>query len=372
MAIGELHVERSPAVSRRRRAQYALWGEARSGGAYNSHLVSIAVFAALAFGGLISTWLAAWLLVCFVAALRLDERPWQRKINLLVLPGQMFLYAQLWAQAALDALPFYALAFVLYVASVRYLEPLNLTISSFVVLYSIFMALRTYWLARSLWLVRYRWEDAGAWLAVREANLRTPQAAAGHLAWSYFLGNIGLVIRCGIQVVTIAGFEGLRQRLDLDLTRHATAAAQLPVIFAGAVAIWGVTLWPAIKRALLIYYRVHRTLHENRALYSCIHGIHHRGVLPTPLDSGTISPAEFWMTEMAIPAITLLPNWYFCLVQLALGLFGHWPSHDARTHWASAQHHLHHHRLFRVNLGLRPAEDKEFGTLYPPRPAAAS
>ena len=136
--------------------------------------------------------------------------------------------------------------------------------------------------------------------------------------------------------------------------------------------IWLATLWPAIKRALLIYYRTHRTFHANRPLYSSIHSIHHRGVLPTQLDSGTISPAEFWITEMVVPSAALVPNWYFVIIQVVLAFFGHLPSHDTGTRWAMSQHHLHHHRLFRVNLGLTSAEDAEFGTLFTAKKPAAT
>lgn len=365
MASGALPLDsNTPAPLARRRGEYALLGHARAGGEYNSHLLSFVVFAAIAALGWMNVWLFGWLVTCLAAALLIDDRPWRIKVNLSAMPGQLGLYLQVLAQAAWDLFPFYVLAYGLYVCTVPYIAPLNLAVSSFVLLYAIFMIGRTCYLVVCLWRLGFRWESAGRTFEVHKANLHSRSAAIRHVLWAYFLGNIGIVVRCGIQVVTLSGFELLRQRSNMDLLEYPAAAPHLFTIFVVAVVIWLATLWPSINRMLLVYYRTHRTFHANYPLFSSIHSIHHLGVLPTPLDSGTISPAEFWITEMAVPTVAIVPNWYFTIVEIILAIAGHLPAHDVGTRWAFSQHHVQHHRRLKVNLGLTSATDAEFGTLY--------
>jgi sterol desaturase/sphingolipid hydroxylase (fatty acid hydroxylase superfamily) len=344
-------------------AEYRVYGRAKTGGVYNSHLVSGVVFAALGAIGAISIWLVLWIEVCLLAAFVLDRRSWTRKVSLTAIPGQLMLYSQVLVQVLRDAALVYALAFALYVCVAPTLNPWNVAISSFVMLYGFYMVLRLYWLARYLWVLSFRWEDAGRTFQVREANLKSRAMAINHVLWAFFLGNVGLVVRCASQVVTIALFEFLRQRLNLDLTGHAALSPHLTTIFWGAAAVWLITLWPAIQPALWVYYRAHRAFHHCRPLYDSIHSIHHRAVLPTPLDSGTISPLEFGITEMAAPTVTLLPNWYWTIVQVIIALAGHVPSHNAGTFSKLAQHHLLHHRYFTANYGLFPRQDRRYSTL---------
>lgn len=364
MATGILNrLPHTHADERTRRPDYELRGKGVAGGAYNGHVAFLAVLVALSAARWFDWWLLAWIGASFAAAILLDQRSWRRKVNISALPSQCVLYAQVFIQAAWDALPAYVWAFVLYICSAPLVAPMNLPVSSFVLLYAFFLVVRTCYVSYYLWRLRFCWSNAGRTFARHEANLKSSSSAVSHVLWAYCLGNVGLVVRCGVQVTTIGGLEWLRQRCSLDLTQLPISHAQLLLILAGAVAAWLVTFWWAIRRALLIYYRTHRTFHDNPALYSSIHGIHHRGVLPTPLDSGTISPAEFWITEMSLPSACLVPNWWFALGQIALAIIGHWPSHDSGTRLTISQHHLLHHRHLRVNLGLTPAEDAEFGTL---------
>jgi len=372
MATSVLELEQVGAAPDVRGAEYPLYGQAPRGGPYNSHLVSAAVFVALSALGLVSSWLTVWVGVCLAAAMLLDDRSWKRKVVPAAIPGQLALYVQVLARAALDALPYYAFAYLVYVCVAPLWLWTNLAISSFVMLYGFYMVVRAWWLVRYLWLLSFRWENAGRTFAVHEANLHSRPAAIRHVLWSYFLGNIGLVIRCASQVLTISLFEWLRRWSSMDLVSHPTFGANyLPIAVAVAV-LWIATFWLAIRRALLIYYRTHRTFHNCGPLYDSIHSIHHRGVLPTPLDSGTISPAEFIITEMALPAATVVPNWWWTTSQIVLAFAGHWASHDAGTQRKFPQHHLHHHRLFNVNFGLSPAEDAQFGTLYTEETNAAT
>jgi sterol desaturase/sphingolipid hydroxylase (fatty acid hydroxylase superfamily) len=347
-----------------RGAEYPVRGKAHRGGAYNSHLASAAVFVALTAAGLMALSLTVWIGLCLVAALFLDARPWSAKVAPRAMVGQFKLYLQVLLGAARDAFPYYLFAYLVYVCVAPLWLPYNLAISSFVMLYAFNMLIRGYWVIRYLALLWFRWDKAGRTFEVRQANLRSRSFAIRHVLWSYFLGNVGLVIRCSSQVLTIALFEYVRTTLGMDLTKHTGFRPHLLSICIAATIVWLAAMWPAVRRALLVYYRTHRTFHHCGPLYDSVHGIHHRAVLPTPLDAGTISPAELIITEMAFPVGTLVPNWWWTIAQMILGFVGHWPSHDTGTQHKFSQHHLHHHRYFTVNFGLSPAEDARFGTLH--------
>jgi hypothetical protein len=370
MATSILDIAPPAAAPEARGAEYPLYGAAARGGPYNSHLVSALVFVALAAVGWAPLWLTAWVVICLILGMSFDARPLQRKIVLAAIPSQTMLYAQVFARAAWDALPFYVFAYFVYIFAAPLWLWTNVAVSSFILLYGVYMAVRAWWLVRYLWLLGYRWEAAGRTFAVHEANLKSRSMALRHVLWAYFLGNIGLVVRCASQVMTIALFEWVRVSTAVDPWRFPALRDHRVVIGLVVAVIWLATFWWAIKRALLVYYRTHRTFHNCPPLYDSIHSIHHRGVLPTPLDSGTISPAEFIITEMALPGGMIVPNWWWTIAQIVLGVFGHWASHDAGTTMTFPQHHLHHHRYFSVNFGLSPAEDARFGTLYVAPPNA--
>ncbi len=345
-------------------AEYRIFGTAPNGGAYNSHLVSGLVFALLAAVGAMNIWLMLWLNGCLVAAIFLDSRTMKRKVALRAMPAQVFLYLQVLGRAALHALPYYAFAFVIYVCVAPVVLPLNLAVSSFVMLYGLYMAVRLIWLFWYLYVLTFRWGNAGRVFANQQANLKSQPIAIRHVLWAYFLGNVGLVVRCASQVITIALFEFLRQSFSLDLTTYPDAAPYTMTIFIVAAVIWLATFWWAVQPALVVYYRTHRTFHTCRPLYDSIHSIHHRGVLPTQLDSGTISPFEFFITEMMLPVAALAPNWYWTIGQIVVAVAGHLPSHDTNTWMKTGHHHLLHHRYFNVNFGLLPREDVKYGTQY--------
>ncbi|QDS88722.1 hypothetical protein EC9_29140 [Rosistilla ulvae] len=353
-------------------AEYPLMGSAVGGGSYNSHLVAGVLFIGLAAIGAIDWWLVAWIDGCLAIGLLLDRRTMNRKIALRAMPGQMLLYSQVALRAAVHMFPYYAFAFVLYLGMAPVVLPLNFAISSFVMLYGFYMLLRVYWLVHYLWVLNFRWEHAGRTFQTHQANLKTRRSAIQHVLWAFFLGNVGLVVRCSSQVITIAGFEYLRQSLNLDLTQHPTLNVHVMSIFWGTVVVWLATFWFMLQPTFLIYYRVHRTFHSCRPLYDSVHSIHHRGVLPTQLDSGTISPLEFALTEYNLPAGMLVPNWYWTLGQIILAFAGHLPSHDTNTWMKTGHHHLLHHRLFNVNFGLIAREDKRYGSFYCEPPQAAS
>lgn len=352
-------------------AEYRLFGAATGGGAYNSHLVAGLFFIGLSAFGVVDWRLTIWLDACLVFGLFLDRRSMNRKLALAAIPGQMLLYSQVALRAAVHVAPYYLFAFVLYLGMAPIILPLNLVISSFSMLYGFYMLIRLFWLIRYLWVLNFRWHDAGRVFEVQQANLKSQSLAIRHVLWAYFLGNVGLVVRCASQVITIGAFELLRQRLDLDITKYPQLNTHVMSIFWGTVAIWLATFWFALQPAFLIYYRVHRTFHASRPLYDSVHSIHHRGVLPTPLDSGTISPLEFALTELNLPAGMLVPNWYWTLGQILLAIAGHFPSHESNTWMKTGHHHLLHHRLFNVNFGLIAREDKRYGSYYTEAPQSA-
>ncbi len=365
MAIGLLDSVWSAAPTTSvERSQYVVHGKAPNGGLYNSHLVSVAVMVALGGLQLLSPWLAVWIVVSLAAALLVDTRSWKQKVKLTAIPGQLWLYLQVFVQAAWDAFPFFVLAYFLYVCAAPYVLPTNFAISSFVMLYGFYTVVRTLTLIRYLWLITFRWENAGRTFSIHQANLKSSRRAIRHVIWTYFQGNVGLVVRCATQVVTIGLFEWIRQQTNMDLTQYPAANAHLTTIFVVAVIVWAATSWFAVRRMFVIFYRTHRTFHASRPLYDSIHRIHHRGVFPTPLDSGTISPAEFWITEMALPIATVVPNWWFSVGQIIMAFAGHLSAHDTGSRLSLSQHHLNHHRLFEYNYGLTPAEDEKYGTLY--------
>lgn len=349
---------------------YRVFGSAQRGGIYNSHVMGAALLPVLAALGVMPWPLAAWLLACVAVAITIDSAPWRRKLRVTAMPGQLALYLQVLAQAVWDALPMYALAFALYVGLSPIWSHAHLGINTFYVLYGIYLAVRTAWLARCLWIVAFHWDGPRpAPLNGDEANLRSRRVATEHLLWAYFLGNVGVAVRCAAFVISVALWRSLQTGLGLDLTQHAALAPYLIWICIACSIIWILTLGPAIRRAQLVFYRTHRTLHDVKPLYDSIHWVHHKGVLPSPLDSGTISPAEFAITEYAIPTLTLTPDWYWIFVQVLVAALGHWPGHFFGASSETAQHHVEHHRRFTTNFGLMPVDDDYFGTRSLP-PAA--
>lgn len=346
-------------------AQYSIYGTARRGGAYNSHVVFALMLIGLAMQQRLHYGIATWVAGCLTLAIMTDERSWRRKVCITAIPGQLWLYLQVVCQAFLDAAPQFLTAFAVYVLVAPVWKQYDVSISSFVMLYAFFMGVRLLRLVHYLILLIFRWDQANSGpFVVHEGNLTTPASAFRHLIWSYSLGNIGLIVRSGTQVLTLLVFESIRQGLDLDLTHsgYRDHIWQFAII---GTAVWLAMIGPAISKALLVFYRTHRTLHASLPLYDCIHAIHHRGVFPTKLDAGTESPLELSITEMVAPLATPVPNWLWTTGQVLIDLLAHEPGHDTGSR-RKYRHHIYHHHFFNVNFGLIPAHDRRFGTLYRP------
>ena len=348
-------------------AIYQTYGSARRGGEYNSHLVFSVILIVLAATNIVSLFWFAWVTLCLVASLLLDQRPWQRKVALTALPGQMGLYLQVLGRAFLNTLPHYGIGFGLYLCIYPLRERLNLPLSSLFMLYAFYMVLRMGYVL----VYTYALTVGSRRLQLRvfheqRANLRTPQTALRHVWWTYFLGNVGLFVKCSIQVITIGGFEMLRQQAGLDLYAVAWCVEHANFIQGVGLALSVLAILFSIPLSTKVYYRTHRTFHTCKPLYDSIHAIHHRGILPTPLDSGTISPLEFIITDMSRPVALLIPNWVFVLNEVVVALLGHLPAHTSGTLRKVAQHHLAHHKFVVCNFGLLPKNDERWGTRFVP------
>ena len=288
-------------------------------------------------------------------------------MSLRAIPAQFLLYLQLVTNAFRNALPQYTFAFVIYLGIYPLRERFNLPVSSFVMLYGFYMVLRIGYL--SLFTFALTVGSNRIHLRVfqeQRANLRNRRVALRHIWWTYFLGNTGLFVKCAVQVITIAGFESLRLWIGFDVESHPLTAQHLTTINVVGVILCVVGVALSVRLSSTVYYRTHRTLHVCKPLFDSIHAIHHRGILPTPLDSGTISPLEYIITDMARPMVMLIPNWLFVLSEIGLAFGAHLPSHTTGTLQKFGQHHLAHHKYVVYNFGLFPADDERWGTRFIP------
>lgn len=249
--------------------------------------------------------------------------------------------------------------------------------ASFLPVYGFYLVFRTILLVRYLMLVRTRWDDPPIRnpIGQKDGNFRDRASATRHLLWSYFIGNVGVSVRCATQMGQILVFEAAAVALGpLALDWHQrlpflAGAPRFVVPLIGAIGVLVVLLWQRklYPFADYMYYRVHRTLHKNRALFTFLHRIHHKAIVTTPLDSGTICPLEFALTETVWPPAALVPDWLWTLWQIHFAVTGYWPSHKT-TAGVRVQDgnnfHVYHHFNPGVNFGILPESDARFQTLY--------
>lgn len=348
-------------------AIYKLWGAGRRGGEYNGHIMFSMVMVGLAAAGVVSFSVFCWIMACLVAAFLLDNRTLKRKVSLSALPGQAFLYVQLVLNAFRTAFPHYVFAFVTYLCVYPLQDKLNVSVSSLVMLYGFYMVLRIVYLTIFTYALTIGVDRVQLNVfSEQRANLRTRQVALRHVWWTYFLGNTGLFAKCSTQVMTISAFEFLRRQIGLDVGTHPLFAPYVNWIAGLGVILCVIGIGLSLGMSGEVYYRAHRTLHVCKPLYDSIHAIHHRGILPTPLDSGTISPLEYFITDMARPAYMLIPNWLFVLCEIGLAWAAHLPAHTTGTDSKVGGHHVGHHRYVVYNFGLMPEDDERWGTLFVP------
>jgi sterol desaturase/sphingolipid hydroxylase (fatty acid hydroxylase superfamily) len=364
--IEELLNSRTLALARRFGATYTVkdFAIGARGGSYNLVGVLAVVLVVCACLGRSSALLAAIAAISIVASLLLDRESMSRKLDLAALPAQVVSYLHLVLLWLRDIGPGLVLCFLCYSLIEPYFKELCLWGgNSFWIVYGAYGIVRTSFLVKYLLTIWMRWDDGRPPFEIRRANMRTRGEAARHLLWSFFLGNAGLIVRCGQQIAMIVVFDELQILLGMGDLRPGPLAAVVGLL--GGLFVYFVL---AFCSAAPLYYKIHRTLHENRTLFTAVHRIHHKAVYPTVLDSGTESPLEFALTEMLGCGHCNLPDWLYVALQMAHMFIHHTAHHSSISQEGRLHFHVDHHRLFLHNYGLVAdppiGVDGAFGTLF--------
>jgi sterol desaturase/sphingolipid hydroxylase (fatty acid hydroxylase superfamily) len=187
------------------------------------------------------------------------------------------------------------------------------------------------------------------------------------------VGNIGLIARCYKYDLLrfLAGLVGLEtlvccsewcfhfERKVPDEISLDPRESLSHVLFVGVV---GPAVLVEVCRNApdnFLFYKIHRTIHASPALYTFVHGLHHRAVDPTLLDSGTISPFELFLTDLSMPCLVLVSPNFFVMGFEHISAFWHFRAHGFAD---GDVHHLSHHKSQKSNFGLHDKYDKKFGT----------
>jgi sterol desaturase/sphingolipid hydroxylase (fatty acid hydroxylase superfamily) len=330
------------------------------GGTYNLYLVLAVVLVVGACVGKVNPWLSAFITASTIAGFLLDAESVQRKLDLAALPAQLVAYAELVLLWFRDVWLGLVLIFACYTLVEPYWKRVCLWDgNNFWPLYGTYIAFRLVLLARYLLSIWKRWDDALPPFEIQRANLGTRAKAARHLLWSFFVGNVGLLVRSGHQAAAIVLFDSVQTSLGIQDVHLGPFAAALGVV------IWVFVLHSMVVSYGALYYKLHRTMHENKSLYVAIHRLHHKGVHPTALDSGTESPFEYFMTTAQLYGYWLLPDWCSYALELPAA-YAACHSHHTRLSSDNRLHyHVDHHRLYKVNYTLEPASgDRLFGTVF--------
>lgn len=148
-----------------------------------------------------------------------------------------------------------------------------------------------------------------------------------------------------------------------------------------APAAWYVVLYEFALYFVIFdfyFYLVHRSLHSE-PLYSWMHKIHHRSVVPNPLSYASMTPLEGMAEGLIIPIFLTLftvheTSTYFILPFASLmGLYVHcghefaprWWYRQPFTKWLiTPMYHDQHHQFFTCNYGAYTTIwDRVFGTM---------
>jgi sterol desaturase/sphingolipid hydroxylase (fatty acid hydroxylase superfamily) len=333
------------------------------GGTYNLVGVFIVAFVVVACIGKLSMLAPAIVASSAIVALLLDRESISRKLDLAALPAQLVSYFHLMLLWLRDMGPGFILCFLCYSLIEPYFKKVCLwNANSFWALYGACAIIRTFFLIKYLLTIWMRWDDARPPFEIRRMNMRTREEAARHILWSFFMGNAGLAVRCGQQIAAITLFDGLQVLLGMENFRPGLSAAIVGPL------IGLLTMYVCLSKSISMFYKLHRTMHENRTLYTAVHRIHHKAAYPTVLDSGTETPQEFILTESLGFFTYLYPDWLFVAAQM-LALITHYTGHNtAITREGLLHFHVQHHRLFTRNFGLfadYPTDiDRAFGTFF--------
>jgi hypothetical protein len=363
LSIGQQFLWSPMIASVMRRPTYAIQRRASRShlGTYNLSLLGVVIATtALVINGSRTSLLLALIITGSTAmALVLDKEPLRTKLSLRDLPLHVVDYGALVWGVFKDTWGSFLLVFALYAVTAPLWRVASFglsTIAAFWVLYGTYAAVRLSYVCYSQLTIARRWSTRRSPFLEHAANTADPAAARRHELWAFFWGNVGLVIRCGKQLafITVA---------DLVLAPVQPWIHEFPGAWLVGVGLLIAYLCLYATLAEVIFYKFHRTVHENHSLYRALHMIHHKGVCPSLLDSGTESIAEFSLTEM--PVVWLVfPTWAFVAMEFAL-LCNHLSGHMSRrtAYPPSARHIIHHHR-FSVNYAIEvvlPMDDW-FGT----------
>lgn len=132
-----------------------------------------------------------------------------------------------------------------------------------------------------------------------------------------------------------------------------------------------IVVWLLVEEVMFFY--VHRWLHENKSLYAAIHKLHHTWTAPVSLVAIYCHPFEHIVSNI----VPLLAGPLLCgshvaaiLVYLLLGLVHTTAVHSG--YWFCDDHGMHdeHHAKFNVNYGVCGLMDSLYGTYRLPRGVA--
>lgn len=304
---------------------------------------------------------------------------WSRKVCLRCLVPQLRAAAQLWAARIVEYIPTFTRSALLY-AVVR---PVRARLSLlgggdgrlyFLAHLGMYASARVGWLVFLLWRMR-DWDGAERRepFVRRELNLATRAKARNHVLWSWATGFPGSVMRVWPQLWQWYAFEWLYRRAAEAGAFGATGQV-LPAWALSGGWFWAVVvplyLWVVFVvnnhtelEHMFFFYKSHRAMHESHALYCFFHAAHHFARLPVPLDSGTISAAEFTLTESDRFGQMVTPDWV-SLVHDACWVYFHlWDGHYSES--TSEDNHVGHHISPKTNFGIWPQQDNYFKTLVP-------
>ncbi len=254
--------------------------------------------------------------------------------------------------------------FVLLSASV--VRDLRGCLLAAVLLFAIFHRVEESWSGLLMWgfAGRVGFKLYWAYFAIRLvfsvwAVARAPWGQRSHLVFAFWLGNVGLVMRCFKYDIwrSLASSAVGNSPLALDPSNW---AAQVAFVVCVGAAV-GAEVWVNSADNVL-FYKIHRTIHSDAHLYSLLHQLHHKAVSQTTLlDSGTISPLELMWTDVSMPTMVLCAPPCFLVGFEAIAMAWHFAAHGLGG--SGDNHHLHHHRNPAVNFGLTQLYDRRFNTL---------
>ena len=315
-----------------------------------------------------------------LAALWVDGHVrWSKKVCLRCLVPQLRAFAHIWALRLLEYARVAPRSALLYLV----LRPVRLRLSAaflgggdfgvyFLWHFGMYMAARVGWVAFLLWRMR-DWDGPVRRepFVRRELNLATRAKARNHLAWSWATGFPGTVMRVWPQLLQWYAFEALYARVA-DAGWLGASGQLLPEWAMSGAWFWAGVV-PAYVFVLAVlnnhselehmyfFYKSHRSMHESHALYCFFHAAHHFARRPLPLDSGTISAAEFSLTESDRYSQMLNPDWLNLAHDLVWVYFHLWDGHYAVS--TSPDPPIGHHISPKTNFGIWPQQDTFFKTM---------